>query len=245
MGLGCDSTLAIPTLEGEMVASLGDWIIRGVKGELYPCKPDIFAATYEPAASALTAPAAAMREATARFIEQDRRNEVAKECGHEPGWHKHAKELAAGVRALPLPAPEPVGAEAVEDVTDLELEEVVINAVHDAEGRARARYIRHHLTMAALEIVRTSAKPDKHYAYLRSEIEAHGGTAPEGRASSAEAEIERLRGEINEQVRAETVEDVIAIANCMALEAGGTMSDEAHWAVELAARARSIIRRTL
>lgn len=37
----------IPTLEGVMRASVGDWIIRGVKGEFYPCKPDIFAATYE------------------------------------------------------------------------------------------------------------------------------------------------------------------------------------------------------
>lgn len=39
----------IETLEGRMRAERGDWIIRGVKGELYPCKPDIFAATYEPA----------------------------------------------------------------------------------------------------------------------------------------------------------------------------------------------------
>lgn len=38
----------IKTLEGAMRADKGDWIIRGVKGELYPCKPDIFAATYEP-----------------------------------------------------------------------------------------------------------------------------------------------------------------------------------------------------
>lgn len=38
----------ISTLEGTMRASAGDWIIRGVKGELYLCKPDIFAATYEP-----------------------------------------------------------------------------------------------------------------------------------------------------------------------------------------------------
>ena len=37
----------IPTLEGEMIASPGDWIIRGVQGEFYPCKPDIFEATYE------------------------------------------------------------------------------------------------------------------------------------------------------------------------------------------------------
>lgn len=43
-----DRTLTIHTLEGNMTASLGDFIIRGVKGETYPCKPDIFAATYEP-----------------------------------------------------------------------------------------------------------------------------------------------------------------------------------------------------
>lgn len=43
------SHIEIKTLEGTMRADLGDWIIRGVKGEFYPCKPDIFAATYEPA----------------------------------------------------------------------------------------------------------------------------------------------------------------------------------------------------
>jgi hypothetical protein len=37
----------IVTLEGMMRAERGDWIIKGVKGELYPCKPDIFEATYE------------------------------------------------------------------------------------------------------------------------------------------------------------------------------------------------------
>lgn len=42
--------LRIPTLEGVMLGIEGDWIIRGVQGELYPCKPDIFAATYEPVA---------------------------------------------------------------------------------------------------------------------------------------------------------------------------------------------------
>lgn len=41
--------LTIPTLEGAHVAKHGDWIIKGVKGEFYPCKPDIFEATYEPA----------------------------------------------------------------------------------------------------------------------------------------------------------------------------------------------------
>ena len=39
---------AIETLEGTMFAQPGDWIIRGVQGEFYPCKPGIFAATYEP-----------------------------------------------------------------------------------------------------------------------------------------------------------------------------------------------------
>lgn len=40
-------TLQIQTLEGEMTAQIGDWIIKGVAGELYPCKPDIFEKTYE------------------------------------------------------------------------------------------------------------------------------------------------------------------------------------------------------
>lgn len=43
----CD--LYINTLEGSMHASEGDWIIKGVHGEFYPCKPDIFEETYEPA----------------------------------------------------------------------------------------------------------------------------------------------------------------------------------------------------
>jgi hypothetical protein len=40
-------SISIRTLEGVMRAELGDWIIKGVQGEFYPCKPDIFAATYE------------------------------------------------------------------------------------------------------------------------------------------------------------------------------------------------------
>lgn len=40
--------MIIPTLEGEMTASPGDYIIKGVQGEFYPCKPDIFEQTYEP-----------------------------------------------------------------------------------------------------------------------------------------------------------------------------------------------------
>lgn len=52
----------IITLEGEMEFSPGDWIIRGTKGEFYPCKPDVFAEVYEPADPE------AMREAASRLL---------------------------------------------------------------------------------------------------------------------------------------------------------------------------------
>lgn len=41
------TVLVIPTLEGNHIAAPGDWIIKGVAGEFYPCKPDIFEQTYE------------------------------------------------------------------------------------------------------------------------------------------------------------------------------------------------------
>lgn len=41
--------VVIETMEGDMTASPGDWVIKGVSGEFYPCKPDIFAQTYEAA----------------------------------------------------------------------------------------------------------------------------------------------------------------------------------------------------
>jgi hypothetical protein len=43
-----DAFIVIVTLEGDIKASPGDYIIKGVKGEFYPCKPDIFEQTYEP-----------------------------------------------------------------------------------------------------------------------------------------------------------------------------------------------------
>ena len=54
VGLGNDILVAVSdgvlinTLEGNMKASIGDFIIKGVQGEFYPCKPDIFELTYEP-----------------------------------------------------------------------------------------------------------------------------------------------------------------------------------------------------
>lgn len=49
--LAGDGAVLIHTLEGDMLANDGDWIIKGVKGEFYPCKPDIFEATYDAVAS--------------------------------------------------------------------------------------------------------------------------------------------------------------------------------------------------
>lgn len=47
MVIPTDGTLTIKTLEGNHIANIGDYIIKGVKGEFYPCKPDIFEMTYE------------------------------------------------------------------------------------------------------------------------------------------------------------------------------------------------------
>lgn len=44
---GKSDYMTIPTLEGDHTATTGDWIIKGVNGEFYPCKPDIFEKTYE------------------------------------------------------------------------------------------------------------------------------------------------------------------------------------------------------
>ena len=45
----CYAFLTIPTLEGDHRCNIADWVIKGVAGEFYPCKPDIFEKTYEPA----------------------------------------------------------------------------------------------------------------------------------------------------------------------------------------------------
>ena len=49
-------SLSIKTLEGTMVANVGDWVIKGVNGEFYPCKDDIFKKTYEGSASTVGMP---------------------------------------------------------------------------------------------------------------------------------------------------------------------------------------------
>jgi hypothetical protein len=60
--------LIIHTLEGAMNADPDDWLIRGIQGELYPCKPDIFEATYEWWADPKQLPGAASREAAGDLI---------------------------------------------------------------------------------------------------------------------------------------------------------------------------------
>jgi hypothetical protein len=59
-----DGRWYIPTLEGDHNLTVGDWVIRGVKGEFYPCKPDIFAATYD----AVDEPPAAFKDCAAKDV---------------------------------------------------------------------------------------------------------------------------------------------------------------------------------
>jgi hypothetical protein len=71
--------LVIPTLEGDMVARPGDWVVRGVKGEFYPVRADIFAETYVPAAAVPAGPApatdrAALRQQIIEALHDARRN---------------------------------------------------------------------------------------------------------------------------------------------------------------------------
>jgi len=47
IGIDGIPSMIIPTLEGDHKANVGDWIIKGIAGEFYPCKPDIFTETYE------------------------------------------------------------------------------------------------------------------------------------------------------------------------------------------------------
>lgn len=101
-----DVALDIETLEGVMHASPGDWIITGVKGEQYPCKPDIFAATYEDAAEPPKPPAP---EPVAWMVVRA----VAVDCAHtELYLNKSAAQTAADRRGgwlVPLvPDPGPM-----------------------------------------------------------------------------------------------------------------------------------------
>lgn len=63
--------LSIPTLEGTFLCSVGDWLIKGVKGECYPCKPDVFAVTYEAVEEEVSVPTGYFKEALFRVTHPD------------------------------------------------------------------------------------------------------------------------------------------------------------------------------
>ena len=92
---------AIETLEGVMWAQPGDWIIRGVAGEFYPCKPDIFAATYEPAEPHPVDHVELFTDTTGdhRWRAIARNGEIVATCGE--GYRNAAHARAMAERILP------------------------------------------------------------------------------------------------------------------------------------------------
>lgn len=96
----------ISTLEGTMTANGRDWIIRGVKGELYPCKPDIFAATYEPVDSA-----PALDQTVFQLGEEEAYQEVRQLIDFPPAPTAALKELMRSEPPWSPPAPDGVAIE--------------------------------------------------------------------------------------------------------------------------------------
>ena len=91
-GIVTTDGMNIPTLEdgsdgrAKHVASIGDWIIRGIAGEFYPCKPDIFAATYEPVAQAQQTTEPELPEPEAIRHSFDGYGWMYIDNGHGSGW---------------------------------------------------------------------------------------------------------------------------------------------------------------
>lgn len=118
----------VPTLEGDMAGNSDDWIIRGVKGELYPCKPDIFEATYD----AVEEPEEGPGTMTVRVaVAVDPNGKYAARGGSwgEDDWSKHdslLESLEFGearywlTAELPLPSPHQEVEASVEEVRDVQ-----------------------------------------------------------------------------------------------------------------------------
>ena len=103
--------LRIQTLEGSMIASVGDYIIKGVKGEFYPCKPDIFAMTYDLAEKTEGVVAKSLHNTTANGARKNVRDIVfwgdgdtfrliSKASSEAEGWMKSTKAMAAGTNVV-------------------------------------------------------------------------------------------------------------------------------------------------
>lgn len=83
-----DGKLPIKTLEGTILASPGDYIIKGVKGEIYPCKPDIFNITYE--LMSLTNPTPEDKAIEPPLTKEER---ALATCGDRPAWASHEMDV--------------------------------------------------------------------------------------------------------------------------------------------------------
>lgn len=99
-------SLIINTLEGAMRANFGDWIIHGVKGEIYPCKPDIFDVTYEPVRENLT---------KMEFISREQVLEIVEEYKHQQ-WAVTMRARIEALFSFPAPNPEWVHGQADRNV---------------------------------------------------------------------------------------------------------------------------------
>lgn len=111
-----DSGLRIYTLEGAMLANVGDMIVRGVQGELYPCKPDIFAATYDPVDPTLIEAATAPENYLPAEIVY-RAEALASDAAKQPD---HVRRIVAGIFSSVEAATAEQGAGRREEISDLE-----------------------------------------------------------------------------------------------------------------------------
>jgi hypothetical protein len=93
--------ISLFTLEGTMRADVGDWVVRGVKGEVYPVKPDIFEKTYEPGEPEVPQPIPADAPPKRRYLVEIA-NAAIERCAQvaQAGAFRTTQELAAAIRKL-------------------------------------------------------------------------------------------------------------------------------------------------
>ncbi len=111
------SGVSIPTLEGTMYGQVGDYIIKGVNGEFYPCKPDIFAKTYEP----VTEPSATEKGAVEYELAKSKEREMTPE--------QRQRAISAAIQDRPhSPSTD---RERVEKIIDLTVKKFIIHSVKE------------------------------------------------------------------------------------------------------------------